>query len=151
FPATDKSIGDALTRKFRAAGGGVEWKRANMLTPREDNEPFHLFNQGVKSEDVMQGALGDCWLVAAMATLAGTMPGAIKKLFVNSERSYRRESRRYRIRLFDITMNRWRTITVDDQIPTRHGNPIFAKPNGKELWVVLLEKAVAKFCGSYSD
>lgn len=38
-----------------------------------------------------QGALGDCWLVAAMATLAGTMPGTIKKLFVNSERSYRQE------------------------------------------------------------
>lgn len=45
--------------------------------------------QGVKAEDVKQGALGDCWLVAAMATLAGTMPGAIKKLFVNSERSFR--------------------------------------------------------------
>lgn len=48
-----------------------------------------LPTQGVKAEDVKQGALGDCWLVAAMATLAGTMPGAIKKLFGNSERSYR--------------------------------------------------------------
>lgn len=51
---------------------------------------------------------------------------------------------KYSVRLFDITQNRWRTITVDDNIPTRNGNPIFAKPNGKELWVVLLEKAVAK-------
>lgn len=51
---------------------------------------------------------------------------------------------KYKVRLFDITQDRWRTITVDDNIPTRHGNPIFAKPNGKELWVVLLEKAVAK-------
>ncbi|CAB1120629.1 unnamed protein product [Ectocarpus sp. CCAP 1310/34] len=58
---------------------------------------------------------------------------------------------KYKVRLFDITQERWRTITVDDNIPTRHGNPIFAKPNGKELWVVLLEKAVAKFCGSYSN
>lgn len=51
---------------------------------------------------------------------------------------------KYRVRLFDITQNRWRVITVDDLIPTRHGQPIFAKPNGKELWVVLLEKAIAK-------
>lgn len=51
---------------------------------------------------------------------------------------------KYRIRLFDITLDRWRTITVDDQIPTRHGNPLFVKPKGKELWVVILEKAVAK-------
>lgn len=51
---------------------------------------------------------------------------------------------KYRVRLFDITQDKWRTITVDDNIPTRKGSPIFAKPNGKELWVVLLEKAVAK-------
>lgn len=51
-----------------------------------------LYTQGVKAEDVKQGALGDCWLVAAMATLAGTMPGAIIKLFINSERSYRQGS-----------------------------------------------------------
>ena len=43
-----------------------------------------------------------------------------------------------------MTQNRWRVITVDDLIPTRNGQPIFAKPNGKELWVVLLEKAIAK-------
>ena len=50
---------------------------------------------------------------------------------------------KYKIRLYDISWG-WRTITVDDLIPTRHGQPIFAKPNGKELWVVLLEKAIAK-------
>lgn len=48
------------------------------------------------------------------------------------------------MRLFDVTMNEWRIITVDDNIPTRGGKPLFAKPNGKELWVVLLEKAFAK-------
>ena len=36
-----------------------------------------------------QGAVGDCWLVAAMSTLAVAMPGAIRKLFVNTERSQR--------------------------------------------------------------
>lgn len=45
--------------------------------------------QGVKAEDVNQGAVGDCWLVAAMATLAGAMPGSIRKLFLNHERSMR--------------------------------------------------------------
>ena len=28
--------------------------------------------------------------------------------------------------------------------------PLFAKPNGNELYVLLLEKAFAKFAGSYS-
>lgn len=29
----------------KAGGGGVEWKRAKMLKPSDDDEPFHLFNQ----------------------------------------------------------------------------------------------------------
>lgn len=45
FPATDKSIGKELTKKFKAAGGGVEWKRADLLKEPEDKEPFHLFNK----------------------------------------------------------------------------------------------------------
>ena len=44
------------------------------------------------------------------------------------------------------------TVAVDDSIPVERGTntPIFAKPNGKELWVALLEKAFAKFVGNYS-
>ena len=48
--------------------------------------------KSVKAEDVKQGALagsGHCWLVPAMACLAGTMPMAIHKIFVNKERSWR--------------------------------------------------------------
>ena len=26
---------------------------------------------------------------------------------------------------------------------------VFAQPNGNELWVLVLEKAFAKYCGSY--
>ncbi|CAM9267912.1 unnamed protein product, partial [Choristocarpus tenellus] len=57
---------------------------------------------------------------------------------------------KYKVRLFDITKDGWRTFVIDDRIPTRNDNPIFAKPNGNELWVILLEKAFAKYCGSYS-
>ncbi len=75
--------------------------RPRNLKLEVDYPRFSLFTavatrnkQGVKADDVQQGALGDCWLVAAMATLAGTMPGAIKKLFINSERSFRQASTR---------------------------------------------------------
>ena len=41
---------------------------------------------------------------------------------------------------------------MDDRIPCRRGTrePLFAKPHGAELWTMVLEKAVAKFCGSYA-
>jgi hypothetical protein len=32
----------------------------------------------------------------------------------------------------------------------KNGEPLFAKPVGSEAWVMLLEKAFAKYCGSYT-
>lgn len=42
-------------------------------------------------------------------------------------------------------------IVIDDRIPMDDANarPRFTKPNGNELWVMLLEKAFAKMWGSY--
>lgn len=54
---------------------------------------------------------------------------------------------RYRIRLWDAPNEKWVTLTIDDWIPcnANTGQPVFAKPNGDEAWVLLLEKAMAKF------
>ena len=44
----------------------------------------------------------------------------------------------------------WRYIRVDDYFPCKFGgSTIFAKAQGAELWVMLLEKAFAKACGHY--
>jgi len=41
-------------------------------------------------------------------------------------------------------------VVVDDYIPcTKNGQPLFSKPVGNELWVMLLEKAWCKVFGSY--
>lgn len=63
------------------------------------------------------------------------------------------ERHKYWIRLYDarIGVEKFQKIYIDDYIPcleeTRR--PVFAKPKGNELWVLLLEKAFAKFVGSY--
>jgi hypothetical protein len=46
-----------------------------------------------------------------------------------------------------------REVVVDDYIPVdEKGNALLAKPaNGKEIWVLILEKCWAKLSGSYSD
>lgn len=31
------------------------------------------------------------------------------------------------------------------------GTPLFARPHGSEAWVLLLEKAMAKFVGTYAE
>jgi calpain-15 len=80
--------------------------------------------------------------------------GAVQSLFLSKEYDPRGK---YKIRLFDGAADKWETLVVDDFIPCdprlhQQGSarPIFSQPNGNELWAILLEKAFAKFCGSYA-
>ena len=55
------------------------------------------------------------------------------------------------MRLYDPEAQDWVVVTVDDTIPVDSSKrPLYMKMNGRELWAVMLEKAFAKFCGSYS-
>eukprot|EP00439_Symbiodinium_sp_Y106_P039868 s1099_g4.t2 len=62
---------------------------------------------------------------------------------------------KYVVQLFDIGTEAWTETTVDEFIPCNIKNgvavPTFARPMGEEIWVQLVEKAMAKFCGSYGD
>jgi hypothetical protein len=118
-----------------------------------------LFARGIDTDDIAQGQLGDCWLLSAIACLA-EFPGAIEKVFITREYSARGK---YAVQLYSGkkinsgTDNErdegWVTIVVDDLFPcgNQSGEPIFAQTGEKSdaLWVLILEKAFAKFCGSY--
>ena len=66
---------------------------------------------------------------------------------------------RYTLRLYDDYRSHlekkqiWTYVTIDDRIPVNadDNEPLFATPNGKELWVFLLEKAFAKYCWGYTN
>ena len=90
----------------------------------------------------------DCWLVAAFAC-ASEFPDMIRHMFLTKEYNPRGL---YKIRIYDPQNEKWCIVVVDDRIPCPKGTkrPMFMKPNGAELWAILLEKAYAKFCGSYS-
>mmetsp|Transcript_5149 Transcript_5149/g.8268 ORF Transcript_5149/g.8268 Transcript_5149/m.8268 type:complete len:326 (-) Transcript_5149:37-1014(-) len=85
--------------------------------------------------------------MAALACLA-EHPTAISRCFVTRERNVRGC---YVLDLFDAREQRWLRIAIDDFLPTDGGQPLFAKPNGSELWVLLLEKAFAKLFGDYQS
>jgi len=59
----------------------------------------------------------------------------------------------YKIRIYNPQLEKWVVVTVDDRIPCKKGtkSPRFMKPNGNELWAIIMEKAYAKFCGSYAN
>jgi calpain-15 len=124
----------------------VEWKRVTEICNEEDST--YLFDSEIDVKDVAQGALGDCWLISALACLA-EFPGGIQSIFITRERSY---VGYYTVKLWCNYDNKWRHITVDDKIPTQYGRPIYCHTNANQkntIWSLILEKAFAKYCGSY--
>lgn len=61
---------------------------------------------------------------------------------------------KYTIELFDVSSGMWISHTIDELVPCRklHDgsySSVVAKPCGEEIWVPLLEKAMAKHFGGY--
>jgi calpain-15 len=83
--------------------------------------------------------------MAALACLS-EHPAAIQRCFLTRERNVRGC---YRIQLYDGQKKQFVKLSIDDFLPTENDQPLFAKPKGSELWVLLLEKAFAKLFGDY--
>ncbi|CAE8721043.1 unnamed protein product, partial [Polarella glacialis] len=173
FPPNERSLGkvggDSANDKSGKDKAQITWVRAMDFSRSDGAKPSHptifdtnmcLFQGKIEAKDILQGALGDCWLLAAMATLA-EHEGSINRLFTNCEVDPRGK---YHVKLFDLQEKVWKVITVDDFVPCkansgapdgvargRDGMPqaMYARPNGKEIWAVILEKAMAKLCGGY--
>eukprot|EP00971_Amphidinium_carterae_P169951 3367469-Amphidinium_carterae.1 len=102
----------------------------------------------------MQGALGDCWLIAALAAVA-EYPYLLEGLF-NENVKKLPEDGKHAVSLFDVRKKKWEKIVVDEFVPCKkrhwfelHATPLFSKPVGHEMWVLLMEKAFAKMLGGY--
>jgi len=124
-----------------------EWVRVNELSEGAE-KPMVLYQGKIEPRDCVQGALGDCWFVAALACLS-EHPGAVKKLILNGEASTRGK---YRVKLYNGRKKKWEVITVDDYIPVFKGTKraMYMKPHNNEIWPLIMEKAMAKFLGSYA-
>jgi calpain-15 len=146
FPASAASLGEVHSEV-----GPVVWYRAAALMP--PGHEVKLYN-GIEPNDVMQGALGDCWLLAATAAVAEFPAFIAQTLFVTQRAN---PEGKYALRLYDAAAHEWEVVTVDDRIPCERPwpwaapEPLFAKNAGAELYVLVLEKAFAKFAGSYAN
>lgn len=143
-----------------------EWKRLGRA------QGFTLVHGAFDADDVLQGAVGDCWFMAALSVLA-QRPDLVSRLFVDLGKPDIGADGRYRIRLF--MDGQWKLYSVDDIFPHRpegdeksgeravkstreqSGAPKLAfakssrKPGGRgwQIWCPLVEKAYAKANGSY--
>lgn len=51
------------------SGGQTSWVRVKDLSHFKDKKPY-LFLDKIEPNDIYQGGLGDCWLMAAIACVA---------------------------------------------------------------------------------
>ncbi|KAJ1549292.1 Calpain-2 catalytic subunit [Nowakowskiella sp. JEL0078] len=110
---------------------------------------------------IIRGALGDCWLTSAVATLTihpdlleRVIPNPQKQDYVNPNRDCLKRGGVYRgyhrspknhpgiFRFRFYRFGEWVEVVVDDYLPCGLDDP-------NEFWVSLLEKAYAKLNGCY--
>lgn len=165
FPPIARSIGaargdhgeqglDAATLEH------CEWRRPQSLTPhdgwaqifggggRSARQQWSVFKGEPLPSDVEQGRLGNCWFLSALAVLA-ERPSQLRSIIVTPEYN---PAGAYAVRL--CVDGLWKVTILDDTFPAfvKPGyvsKLMFSKAKRQQLWVPLIEKALAKLTGCY--
>jgi hypothetical protein len=137
FPANQKSLNFAIPNRE------IGWRRISEIMPNCVME-----EDGICPADIQQGNIGDCYFLASLSALAEN-PERIRNIFKdNWERC---GNGIYKV--VACVEGVMTEVVIDDFVPVyaATNRPVFCKANGREIWVMLLEKAWAKIKGSYGD
>jgi len=120
------------------------WRRPHEIFGCDYNQ-IKLFDN-IDPNDILQGILGVCYLLSAVSALA-EFPERLKKIFVNEESNPQGV---YGLKFYVKGIPT--EVIIDDYFPVDYSNqkqPLFSRPRGNELWVLLVEKAWAKIFKNY--
>lgn len=97
------------------------WSRMMNVFPASSG--YKIFENDsadkIELDDIMQGALGDCWVLSAISALA-EVPSRVYKLFGTRTRN---SAGIYVINLYDLGVPT--AVVIDDYIPTSYSNGLY--------------------------
>ncbi|EOD19232.1 hypothetical protein EMIHUDRAFT_458780 [Emiliania huxleyi CCMP1516] len=125
----------------------VRWLRPAEVCAEAGWPAPALFVDSSSSSDVVQGRLGDCWFLSALAVVA-LQPRLLARLFRRWDDPPASAGRCTLVFHHD---GAWRPVTIDDRLPCdADGQLLYARSaTPHEMWVPLVEKAFAKLHGGY--
>ncbi|KAM6082737.1 LOW QUALITY PROTEIN: calpain-13 [Chlamydotis macqueenii] len=142
FPAHISSIGPNLLPEDKLRR--IQWKR-----PTELQRNPYLIMDGVSRFDIMQGEIGDCWMLAALGSL--TLQKQFLENVLPQDQGFQDDyAGIFHFRFWQY--GDWVDVVIDDRLPFLNGRYLSVQPRtSNEFWPSLLEKAYAKLQGSYQN